>query len=102
MTSTLIRQHSMAGSTALYPMTNWTTSSTTSLIGLPPSTNPALAEAKRLVNRRTLPRVDDLIETQNSFLHAFTWPTLQKRGARLRARAAEVGPEFELRFSHYL
>jgi len=63
---------------------------------------PALAEAKRLVNRRTLPQADDLIETQNSFLNAFTWPTLQKRGARLRARAAEVGPEFELRFGHYL
>jgi enoyl-CoA hydratase/carnithine racemase len=63
---------------------------------------PALAEAKRLVNRRTLPQAEDLVETQNSFLNAFTWPTLQERGARLRSRAAEVGPEFELRFGHYL
>jgi enoyl-CoA hydratase/carnithine racemase len=63
---------------------------------------PALAEAKRLVNRRTLPQAEDLIETQDSFLRAFTWPSLQERGARLRARAAEVGPEFELRFGHYL
>jgi enoyl-CoA hydratase/carnithine racemase len=63
---------------------------------------PPLAEAKRLVNRRTLPRAEDLVETQDRFLDAFTWPTLRERGARLRARAAEVGPEFELRFGHYL
>src|SRR5271154_4002175 len=62
----------------------------------------ALAEAKRLVNRRTLPRAEDLVETQDSFLAAFSWPSLQERGARLRRRAAEVGPEFELRFGHYL
>jgi enoyl-CoA hydratase/carnithine racemase len=62
----------------------------------------ALAEAKRLVNRRTLPRAEDLIETQESFLAAFSWPSLQERGARLRRRAAEVGREFELRFGHYL
>src|ERR1700735_5602375 len=62
----------------------------------------ALAEAKRLVNRRTLPRAEDLIETQESFLAAFAWPSLQERGARLRRRAAEIGPEFELRFGHYL
>jgi enoyl-CoA hydratase/carnithine racemase len=62
----------------------------------------ALSEAKRLVNRRTLPRAEDLIETQDSFLAAFSWPSLQERGARLRRRAAEVGREFELRFGHYL
>src|SRR5271170_1014635 len=63
---------------------------------------PAPAEAKRLVNRRTLPPAEDLVETQDMFLTAFTWPTLQARGARLRRRAAEVGREFELRFGHYL
>src|SRR5271169_4560855 len=63
---------------------------------------PALAEAKRLVNRRTLPRAEDLVETQDTFLTAFSWPSLRGRGARLRRRAAEVGPEFELRFGHYL
>jgi enoyl-CoA hydratase/carnithine racemase len=63
---------------------------------------PALAEAKRLVNRRTLPRAEDLVETQATFLTAFSWPTLRERGARLRRRAVEVGPEFELRFGHYL
>jgi enoyl-CoA hydratase/carnithine racemase len=62
----------------------------------------ALAEAKRLVNRRALPRAEDLIETQESFLAAFSWPSLRERGARLRRRAAEVGPDFELRFGHYL
>ncbi|MCU1624525.1 MAG: enoyl-CoA hydratase [Frankiales bacterium] len=62
----------------------------------------ALAEAKRLVNRRTLPRAEDLIETQDSFLAAFSWPSLRERGGRLRRRAAEVGREFELRFGHYL
>jgi enoyl-CoA hydratase/carnithine racemase len=48
---------------------------------------PALAEAKRLVNRRTLPRAEDLVETQATFLTAFSWPTLRERGARLRRRA---------------
>jgi enoyl-CoA hydratase/carnithine racemase len=62
----------------------------------------ALAEAKRLVNRRTLPHTEDLVETQDAFLTAFSWPTLRERGARLRRRAVEVGPEFELRFGHYL
>jgi enoyl-CoA hydratase/carnithine racemase len=63
---------------------------------------PALSEAKRLINRRTLPPAADLIETQDVFLHAFTWPSLHERGARLRRRSVEVGPEFELRFGHYL
>ena len=63
---------------------------------------PALAEAKRLVNRRTLPPAEDLVETQDMFLTAFSWPTLHERGARLRRRASEVGPDFEIRFGHYL
>ena len=63
---------------------------------------PALSEAKRLINRQTLPSAADLIETQDVFLHAFAWPSVRERGARLRRRAAEVGPEFELRFGHYL
>jgi enoyl-CoA hydratase/carnithine racemase len=63
---------------------------------------PALAEAKRLVNRRTVPRAEDLVETQDAFLAAFAWPSLRERGALLRKRAGEVGPDFELRFGHYL
>ena len=63
---------------------------------------PALAEAKRLVNRRTVPPAEDLVETQDAFLAAFAWPSLRERGARLRKRAREVGPDFELRFGHYM
>src|SRR5271155_4541450 len=63
---------------------------------------PALAEAKRLVNLRTLPPAEDPLGTQDMFLTAFSWPTLHARGAKLRRRASEVGPEFELRFGHYL
>jgi enoyl-CoA hydratase/carnithine racemase len=63
---------------------------------------PALAEAKRLLNRWTLPRAEDLVETQDMFLTAFSWPTLRERGAKLRSRAREVGLDFELRFGHYL
>jgi enoyl-CoA hydratase/carnithine racemase len=62
----------------------------------------ALAEAKSLVNRRTLPPAEDLIETQERFLAAFSWPSLQERGSRLRRRAAEAGRDFELRLGHYL
>jgi len=40
--------------------------------------------------------------TQDVFLHAFTWPSVRENGARLRRRSVEVGPEFELRFDHYL
>jgi hypothetical protein len=36
------------------------------------------------------------------FLTAFAWPTLLKRGARLRRRSGEVGLDFELGFGHYL
>jgi enoyl-CoA hydratase/carnithine racemase len=63
---------------------------------------PALAEAKRLINRRTLPSPDDLKQTQDVFLGAFSSPTVKERGARLRRRASEVGPDFEARFGHYL
>ena len=46
----------------------------------------ALAEAERLANRRTLPQAAVLIETQESFLARLQkWPSLQERGARLRA-----------------
>jgi enoyl-CoA hydratase/carnithine racemase len=62
----------------------------------------ALSEAKRLINRRTLPSAADLVETQEVFLRALTWPSVRERGARLRRRSVEVGPDFELRFGHYL
>lgn len=63
---------------------------------------PALAEAKRLINRRTLPSADDLMQTQDAFLGSFSWPTREERGARILRKAAEVGPDFEARFGHHL
>jgi enoyl-CoA hydratase/carnithine racemase len=63
---------------------------------------PALAEAKRLINRRTLPSADDLMQTQDAFLDAFSWPTAQERGTRILHRRGEVGPDFEARLGHYL
>jgi enoyl-CoA hydratase/carnithine racemase len=63
---------------------------------------PALAEAKQLINRGTLPSADDLIQTQEVFLGAFSRSTVQERGARLRRRASEVGPDFDVRMGHYL
>ena len=62
----------------------------------------ALADAKQLINRRTLPSSDDLIQTQDIFLGTFSRPSVQERGARLRRRASEVGPDFEARMGHYL
>ena len=63
---------------------------------------PALSEAKRLVNRHALPAAADLIETQNVILDAFTWPSTRARGARIRQRASQVGPDFELRLGHHI
>lgn len=63
---------------------------------------PALVEAKRLINRRSLPAPADLMETQKVFLAATTWPTVRARGLRLRERAVALGREFELRLGHYL
>jgi enoyl-CoA hydratase/carnithine racemase len=63
---------------------------------------PALAEAKQLINRGTLPSADDLIQTQEVFLGAFSRPSVQERGARLRQKASEVGPDFDVRMGHYL
>jgi len=62
----------------------------------------ALTEAKRLVNRHGLPAAADLVETQEVFLDAFAWPSTRARGARIRQRAAQVGPDFELRLGHHL
>src|SRR6185295_13368478 len=53
----------------------------------------ALAETKRLVNRRTLPDPADLRETQDVFLGAAPrWPSARERRARIGKKVAEVGP----------
>ncbi len=62
----------------------------------------AIAEAKRLVNRRSLPDAADLLETQKVFLEATRWPSVRERGMKARERAAAVGADFELRLGHHL
>ena len=63
---------------------------------------PALAEAKRLINRRSLPAGQDLLESQTTFLEATAWPSTRARGAKIRERSAAIGLEFELRLGHHL
>ena len=62
----------------------------------------ALAEAKRLVNRRALPEPSDIVETQEVWLRAATRPD-QLRTANLGKKVAEVGrAEFEKNMGRYL
>jgi NAD(P)-dependent dehydrogenase (short-subunit alcohol dehydrogenase family) len=61
----------------------------------------AVAEAKRLVNRHTLPSGQDFLESQSAFLGAARWPQLIPRILRARKRAAAVGADFELRLGHH-
>jgi len=62
----------------------------------------ALSEAKRLVNRHSLPEPQDLLESMQTFLKATTWPSTQTRGLKIRERAVGLGLEFELRMGHHL
>jgi enoyl-CoA hydratase/carnithine racemase len=62
----------------------------------------ALSEAKRLINRRTLPAPADLLETQGVFLDATTWPSTRTRGGKIRERAIALGADFEMRMGHHL
>src|SRR5882672_2435709 len=62
----------------------------------------ALSEAKRLINRRTLPASADLLETQGVFLDATTWPSTRTRGKKIRERAIALGADFEMRMGHHL
>jgi len=62
----------------------------------------ALAEAKRLVNRRSLPASADLAETQDVFLAATRSPSVRVRGRRNRERAIALGREFELDLGRHL
>src|SRR5260221_11346559 len=62
----------------------------------------ALSEAKRLINRRTLPAPQDLLETQGVFLDAATWPSTRARGKKIRERAVALGADFEMRMVHHL
>jgi enoyl-CoA hydratase/carnithine racemase len=62
----------------------------------------AVAEAKRLINRMSLPRPEDLLESQTAFLAAAQRPELLPRLLKVRERAAAVGSDFELRLGHHL
>jgi len=62
----------------------------------------AVAEAKRLINRMSLPRPEDLLESQTAFLAAAQRPELLPRLLKARERAAAVGPDFEMRLGHHL
>lgn len=62
----------------------------------------AITEAKRLFNRTTLPRSEDLLESQTSFLKATVRPELRERGGKARKVAIAAGADFELRLGHYL
>ncbi|WP_397452983.1 enoyl-CoA hydratase/isomerase family protein [Pseudomonas sp. NA-150] len=62
----------------------------------------AVSEAKRLLNRTTLPADRDLLETQAAFLTATQRPQVRERGLKARAKAIEVGVDFEKRLGHYL
>jgi enoyl-CoA hydratase/carnithine racemase len=64
----------------------------------------ALLETKRLVNRRTLPDPEALVEVHDLFLNAATkWPSVGLRRAWIGAKVSEVGPgEFEKNMGRYL
>jgi len=62
----------------------------------------AVAEAKRLVNRTSLPRPEDFLESQTAFLAAARWPQVLPRVLKARERATAVGLDFELRLGHHL
>jgi enoyl-CoA hydratase/carnithine racemase len=63
---------------------------------------PPISEAKRLLNRRTLPEDLDLIQTQDVFLAAIRQPSAAIRGAKARQLAKTIGADFELRLGHHL
>ena len=62
----------------------------------------AMADTKRLINRRSLPAAEDLVETQTVFLEAIRRPVVRSRGLKARERAQAVGADFELRRGHHL
>jgi len=63
---------------------------------------PPIAEAKRLLNRRSLPTTEDLTESYDSFFAATQAESAKIRGAKALAVAKTVGVDFEMRMGHYL
>ncbi len=56
---------------------------------------PAIAAAKNLINRVSLPSADDLLDALNSFETALTWPQSQRRFQALLKRGLQTDPAFE-------
>jgi enoyl-CoA hydratase/carnithine racemase len=62
----------------------------------------ALSEAKRLINRESLPAPEAFTETLKVILEVASRPSSRERRARIRKLADEVGNDFEMRLGHYL
>jgi enoyl-CoA hydratase/carnithine racemase len=56
---------------------------------------PAIAAAKNLINRVSLPSADDLLDALNSFETSLTWPQSQRRFQALLNRGLQSDPAFE-------
>lgn len=56
---------------------------------------PAIAAAKNLINRVSLPSADSLLDALNSFEMALTWPQSQRRVQALLQRGLQANLEFE-------
>lgn len=58
--------------------------------------------AKNLVDRSTLPSIDELLDSRNAFATALTWPETQKRVAALFKRGMQQEGDLENRFGAHL
>ena len=56
---------------------------------------PAIAAAKNLINRVSLPSADDLLDALNSFETTLTWPQAQRRFQALFKHGLQTDPAFE-------
>lgn len=59
---------------------------------------PALAEAKRILNRDVLPSADDLKESQAAFYGTLAWPGTQARARKLMGLGIGTRSDFEMNF----
>lgn len=62
----------------------------------------AISEAKRFINRHSLPPTSDLQATEEAFHTVVSWPGARERALKARERAAALGADFELRLGHHL
>jgi enoyl-CoA hydratase/carnithine racemase len=63
---------------------------------------PALAAAKRIINRHTLPSADDLNATTAVFYETFGRPATRERARRASELGIGQRSDLEMRFGHYL